>query len=140
MRVLITGATGFVGRELCATLAAEGHALRAVCRDPGRLAAGIEPLLVGDIASFDDWAAALAGVDCVIHLAALVHQMSASARDAQRYFAVNTEATRRLAVGAADAGVRRVIFLSSVKVNGEEAGERIYRADDTPAPSDAYAR
>jgi nucleoside-diphosphate-sugar epimerase len=98
----------------------------------------------GDIAVADlvDWRPAakdLAGIDCVIHLAARTHVMAESAADPlAAYRALNVAATARIAEAAAQAGVRRFVFLSSIKVNGEATHGRPFTADDAPHPQDAY--
>lgn len=133
--VLVTGATGFVGRALCAELAARGEAFRAASRRPvpGCFA-------VGDISEDQDWGPALQGVDRIVHLAARVHVMDDRAADSLAEFRrANVAGTLRLARQAADAGVRRFVFASSIKVNGESTAEgRPFTADDAPRPQDPY--
>lgn len=127
--ILVTGASGFVGSALCRQLDALGSInVRAPSRRDAELAAGT------------DWASALAGVDAVIHAAARVHVMQENANDSLAEFRrVNVDGSLDLARQAAAAGVRRFIFISSIKVNGElsQPGQPL-RADDTPAPQDAY--
>lgn len=142
MRVLLTGATGFVGGAVLARLAgASRHQVVAAARRPDSAWGG--SVSVAKIAGIDgdtDWREALAGVDAVIHSAARVHVMDESASDPLAEFRkVNVEGTLRLARESARAGVRRFVFISSIKVNGE--GTVIghpYRADDVPAPADPY--
>jgi nucleoside-diphosphate-sugar epimerase len=86
------------------------------------------------------WRKALQSVHCVVHLAAHVHVMGSAARSVAKFRQVNVDGTRFVAEQAVHAGVRRFVFLSSIKVNGEGGGLRPYRADDIPNPSDAYAR
>ncbi len=133
--ILITGATGFVGQALCAELARRQMAYRPVSRTPrpGHLA-------IGTIDAATDWSDALAGIDVVMHLAARVHVMNESAADPLAAFrAMNVDAAVNLARQAARAGVRRFVFLSSIKVNGEEtAPGKPFRASDAPNPEDPY--
>lgn len=138
-RVLLTGATGFVGQALCVSLARSGYTVRAALRDDARsVAPGVtEKVSVGDIGPSTDWGSALNGVGVVLHLAARVHVLHDRRADA--YFDTNAEGTRCLALAAARAGVRRVVFLSSVKVNGE-GGAHAYTCEDEPDPQDAYGR
>ena len=133
--VLVTGANGFVGRVLCQTLHLRGIPVRgAVRRDPG---AGQVP--VGNLDGHTDWRAALAGCDVVMHLAARVHVMEDKAGDPlAAYRVVNLDATINLARQAHASGVRRFVFVSSVKVNGEATHGQPYRSDATPAPCDPY--
>lgn len=133
--ILVTGATGFVGRALTSELEKRGIAHRPVSRAP---AAGFHA--IGAIDGATDWSAALAGVDTVVHLAARVHVMQDTAASPLAAFrAMNVEATINLARQAASAGVRRFVFLSSIKVNGEAtAPGRPFSADDAPCPTDPY--
>jgi nucleoside-diphosphate-sugar epimerase len=140
--ILVTGANGFVGSALCRQLAGQATVeARAALRSPGvALVAGVKAVVVGDLAATTDWAAALVNVDVVIHTAARVHVMRETAADSLAAFRqVNVEGTLNLARQAAAAGVRRFIFISSIKVNGEvSVPGRPLCADDAPAPQDAY--
>lgn len=141
--IMLTGATGFVGRSVCESLAGAGRQVRAVVRKPGRLkeiGAGCLETVVGEIGPETNWDDALAGVDSVVHLAARVHVMADKAVDPLAEFRrVNTAGTLHLARQAARAGVRRLVYLSSVKVNGEAtAPGRKFTAADSPAPLDPY--
>lgn len=133
--ILVTGATGFVGKALCAELAARGRPVRAVSRRP---ATGC--FAIGDIDGDTDWTQALRGVTHVVHLAARVHVMDDRAADPLAAFRrANVDATLRLARQAAAAGVKRFVFASSIKVNGEQtAPGQPFTADDTPRPQDPY--
>lgn len=142
MKVLVTGANGFVGRALCDELLRHGQSVRGTLRQhEGRhaLLERVEPIVVGTINAATDWKAALAGCDAVVHLAARVHVMNDKASDPLAKFReVNTEGTLNLARQAVRAGVKRFVFISSIKVNGE--GRDVpYRETDAPAPEDAYA-
>ena len=138
-RVLLTGATGFVGRQLCAQLATAPYVLRAAIRSAGAAPMGAaEVVAVGDLCSQPDWRAALDGVDIVIHAAARAHRVGDTA--AQPYFELNASATQSLARAAAAAGVSRFIYLSTIKVNGEGRRDRSYTSADEPQPYDAYAK
>lgn len=136
---LVTGANGFVGRALCEFLAGQGRTLRPVVRSGSEIIGGAIPYVVGDIGLHTDWLSALDGVDVIVHLASRVHVMNESGSDIDAlYRETNTFGTLRLAQQAADAGVERFVFLSSVKVNGEERDEA-YSENDQPAPIGSYA-
>jgi nucleoside-diphosphate-sugar epimerase len=140
-RVLLTGATGFVGRSLSAILAQAGYEVRAVTRTPGATVPGAaEHVCIGDIGADTHWQEALDGVDFVIHAAARAHRVNDPAGNANLYTATNTDGTLCLARQASRSGVRRFVFLSTVKVNGEETDGRAYTAADEPHPQDAYGK
>ena len=136
MKLLVTGATGFVGTALRARLAASGHEVVPAVRSKSGLP---HEVVVGNLDAATDWRPALTGCDVVIHLAARVHVMNDVAQDPLAlYRATNTEATLNLARQAVQAGVKRFVFISTIKVNGE-GRDTAYRETDVPAPEDAYA-
>lgn len=140
-RVLVTGANGFVGRALTAALSTAGYRVRAAIRNP---AVGdvlpAEVVVVGALEAGTAWAPLLAGVDVVIHLAARVHRMHESPLDAATaYQKVNVAATAELAQACVTAGVRRFIYLSSIKVLGEVSGDHPFSDASVPAPMGPYA-
>jgi UDP-glucose 4-epimerase len=135
--VLLTGASGFVGRHLAPALAREGWVVRRALRTP---LGGSEEILIGSIGPETDWRGALAGVDAVIHLAARVYRQDENL-EADRYRKVNIEGTLHLARCAADAGVRQFIFVSTALVHGRRNdGREPIREDDVLTPRGAYAR
>jgi nucleoside-diphosphate-sugar epimerase len=138
MKVLITGASGFVGRALIETSAPLQW--RAAVRVDAAPTEAADQVIVGDIGGLTDWSLALAGIDCVVHLAARVHVMHPTAKDRIEFERVNVLGTERLARTAAAMGVKRFVYLSSIKVNGERTTGRAFRADDVPQPQDEYAR
>ncbi|TCS35110.1 nucleoside-diphosphate-sugar epimerase [Paucimonas lemoignei] len=138
--ILITGANGFVGQALVHRLQQE-PAIRIRKALRSTPASTDDTVGIGDIGPNTDWTKALVGIDAVIHCAARVHVMhdAGSAESLERFRQVNVEGTRRLALQAAAAGVRRLVLVSSVKVNGESTSGRLpYRHDEPPAPQDAY--
>lgn len=138
-RILVTGANGFIGGHLCRYLGSRGHGVRAAFRQPMPDWDLCEQIAVGEIDGDTDWGAALAGMDTVVHLAARVHVMEESAADPLAAFRrVNLAGSSSLARQAAEAGVKRLIYLSSVKVNGERTHGAPFKADDPPGPEDPY--
>ena len=121
-RVLVTGATGFIGHALVDRLAGEGSPVRAASRRMVEdFPANVETAVVGDLTPDFDWRATLAGVDSIVHCAARVHVMKELAPDSLAEFRlINTAGTLNLARQAAGAGVRRLVFISSIGVNGTE--------------------
>jgi nucleoside-diphosphate-sugar epimerase len=144
-KVLVTGANGFIGRALVAALTRDGTEVSAALRritktTPGDFDARVPVHAVGDIGPTTDWGAALDGVQAVVHLAARVHVMNENALDPLTEFRrVNTLGTIRHASMAAQAGVRRFVYVSTIKVNGEATADMPFRDDDRPRPSDPYA-
>ena len=140
-RILITGATGFIGRAVTAALRRDGHILSGTTRqaDLGQGPDGIPLYRIPGLGPDTDFSQVVAGAEVVVHLAARVHVMKESASKALiAHRAANTEGTRRLAEAAAEAGVRRFILMSTVKVMGEETRSAPFTENDTPAPEDAY--
>jgi nucleoside-diphosphate-sugar epimerase len=139
-QILVTGAGGFIGAALCPALAAAGHRVIAGLRRPAHhvavFAAGIEPRVIGDIVPNRDWAAELRGADIIVHLAQQAHR-----RADRRVLAAEPGAARALAAAAARQGVRRLLYLSSIKAMAEATTPgRTLRAGDPPQPADAYGR
>ena len=140
---LITGATGFVGAGVVARLAVEGiETLACVRRDIVSMPEGVSVVSVTDLTANSDWRQALAGVNNLVHLAARVHVMhDAEADPLVAFRAVNVEGSLNLARQAAAAGVKRFVFISSVKVNGERTlPGRAFTEVDVPNPQDAYGQ
>lgn len=138
-RVLVTGSSGFVGRELCRLLGQTGYHVRAALRSEAALPQGAaEKAVVGSIGPSTDWSRALHEVDAVVHCAAVAHILHPRA-GTDPYVEVNALGTERLLAQAAVQRVGRFVYLSSIKVNGEESGPRAYQATDVPQPRDAYA-
>jgi nucleoside-diphosphate-sugar epimerase len=141
-RVCVTGASGFIGRALCSTLLARGHSVRAVARSAVSMptVAGLDVIELGEVDAQSDWSLALAGVDCVIHCAARAHVMRETESDSlATYRLVNSDGSRRLAEQATATGVRRMVYLSSIKVNGEQTEPGApFLFSDAPDPEDPY--
>lgn len=113
--VLVTGATGFIGRHLCAELARRGVPVRAAARRPGPPSAGVGWVAVPDVGPATNWDEALAGVERVVHLAGVAHRHGVPAAAlADEFGRVNRDGTRRLAEESARHGVRRFVFVSSI--------------------------
>jgi len=137
--VLVTGANGFIGYVLCNRLVVEKWKVSGTVRTAGYSSVQeVKIVIIGDVNAVTDWNAALQGIDTVVHLAARVHVMKDSSTEPlQAYREVNVQGTEKLARQAADRGVRRFIFMSTVKVNGEE-NEKAYTESDTPSPMNSY--
>ncbi len=141
---LITGATGFIGHATCEQLLTCGWAVKGTVRSSSQnvdpLPTGVIPCRVDSLGPGTDWRRALSGIDVIVHLAARVHIMKEIAEDSLMEFRqVNTHATERLARMAAQTGVRRLVFLSTIKVNGENTGNQAFTEANTPDPQDDYA-
>jgi len=140
MTILLTGASGFVGKAILKTAYQCGIKIKPVYRFLDSTNGQSGATLVAELNSTVDWSLALQGVDVVIHAAARAHIMREEATDPlAEYRRVNVEGTLNLARQAAFAGVRRFVFISSIKVNGEATSPgRPFTANDAPAPEDAY--
>ena len=130
-----------MGRSLCRHLAVAGHSVIAGIRskipDPGWM----EVRFSGDLETRQNFSALVSGADAVVHLAARVHMMRETAAETEvAYRRANADVTESLSRAAADAGVRRFVLLSSVKVNGEQTINGAYTEENEPAPEDAYGR
>lgn len=137
--ILVTGATGFIGRALCAELSGENRVVRAVTRGGAHVHPSAEVVSVGEIGSTTEWGGALAGVDTVIHLAALAHVPSKLKRDNQNnYQEVNALGAARIARQAAEKGVRRFVYLSTAKVCGESTQNSPLNETDVSDSKDIY--
>lgn len=146
-KICITGANGFIGKPLMDALIKSGKFVRGFIRNDCQLlkSNNYENIIVGDITQNINWANYLQGFDCLIHCAGRAHIMNDN--DGSIYFNVNTLATKNLAEHAANAGIKRLIFLSTIKVNGESTKEKlnnnddksIFKYSDVPNPQDFYA-
>lgn len=135
-KVLVTGAAGFIGSHLCEELDLQGYILRRVLRRPDQSADAV----VTEIRPDTDWSGIVDEVDYVIHLAALVHiTRPQEAVEQDAYYKSNVDTTLNLAMQAVDAGVKRFVYISSIKVNGESTkhGE-LFTADSDVHPTDPY--
>ena len=142
-RILVTGASGFVGRALCARLLADGFLVRGVVRELSRrisLPQSTEIVPIGSIGPDTDWTDVISGVDSVIHLAARVHIMQDTSADPlQEFRKVNLYGTERLARQAVQAGVKRFVFMSTIGVNGNTSGSRAFTESDDYRPHNPYS-
>lgn len=138
--ILLTGASGFVGKAVLRTAQQRGLKIRPVYRSKDSAKGQFSFEIVSGLDGETDWMQALQGVDVVIHAAARAHVMREEVVDPlHEYRRVNVEGTLNLARQAAAAGVRRFVFISSIKVNGESTQPDCpFYADDDPAPEDAY--
>lgn len=141
LAILVTGANGFIGKKLCTELFQQGFAIRSAVRLLSNLGNDSEQIVVGSIDAETDWASALKDIDVVIHLAARVHVTNDYASDALTEFRkVNVVGTLNLAAQATKAGVKRFIYMSSIKVNGESTeADKPFTEQDAVNPQDAYA-
>lgn len=140
MTMLITGANGFVGRRVCRVAIGSGLRVRGAVRHSDSAFEGLERVVVSSLDGAADWTRALDGCQAVVHAAARVHVMIESANDPLDEFRrVNVQGTLNLARQAAASGVRRFVFVSSVKVNGEATTtDHPFTAADEPFPQDPY--
>ena len=136
--IALTGATGFIGRHLLRELPQRGYRVRVLLRRPAEVPPEASSAVIGDIASPRNMAAALRDVDAIVHSAGLAHAMSGNPED--DYRTINTEATVRLARAGEKAGVRRFVFLSSIRSQCGPTADRVLTEEDAPAPTDAYGR
>ncbi|EAR60515.1 UDP-glucose 4-epimerase family protein [Neptuniibacter caesariensis] len=138
MNVLLTGATGFVGKGLLEYLS-QNHSVTVALRT-AKTGFQCSTYSIGEMDGYADWSHALYGQQVVIHAAARAHIMKDECSDPlEEYRRVNVSGTINLAKQAASAGVKRFIYISSIKVNGESTiSSAPFKADDIPAPEDAY--
>lgn len=142
LRLLITGASGFIGKAVCSQAVLNGHHVIGAFRTHGQVPVNIEPYAVDEINGVTAWGGALTDVDAVIHLAARVHVMQETVADPLTAFrAVNVDGTINLAIQAAAAGIKRFIYISSIKVNGEFTPPgHAFIESDLANPIDAYGQ
>jgi UDP-glucose 4-epimerase len=138
-RILVTGASGFIGRALVAELAAAGHSVRAAMRQPADVfARSVEVVAVSDLTRPVEWRALLSRMETVVHLAGIAHAGPGIAEDV--YDRVNRLATAELANTAHAVGIRHLVFISSIRAQSGPASAAAIRETDTPQPTDAYGR
>ncbi len=141
--IVVTGASGFIGRHLVRALLAKNLRVRAVIRAQGRALgahSGLEQCIINDLACAE-WASILDGARAVIHLGAIAHRASPATPDEQRRIRlVNVDAVSALAAAAVASSVRRLVLVSSVGVLGVSSGELPFTEWSTPAPHDLYSR
>lgn len=139
MKILVTGSSGFVGSWLCDSLEQQGHQVVRTVRTLDEQHSSSHYYETGDMDSQTDWRAALDGVDVVVHTAARVHVLHEPVTDPLSEFRhVNIEATVNLADQAADAGVKRIVFLSTIGVLGNYSKTPM-NEDRRPSPPNAYS-
>jgi UDP-glucose 4-epimerase len=142
--VVVTGAGGFVGQETCATLLRAGYAVHALVRRPSALpeprAARLTVSVVEDLVAYGRLEELLTGADALIHLAARVHRVAEQADVAVSAYRRDVEMTRALALAAQRVGVRRVVFLSSIKALGDRSPDGAFTRRALPNPVDPYGR
>ena len=137
-RILVTGSTGFVGSHLVPWLSCQGRKVRVALRNPADLPSGIESAVIGDIADPRNLVRALEDVSAVVHCAGVAHATHSIADE--MYDRINCQATLALARAAQRAGVKRFVFLSSIRAQSGPVNKEIL-TEDTPAlPTDAYGR
>jgi nucleoside-diphosphate-sugar epimerase len=136
--IALTGATGFIGQYLVRELPRRGFRVRVLLRRPTILPAGCASAVIGDLTRPINMAAALADVDTVVHSAALTPTMSGTPESDFRL--LNTTATAALAQAARRAGVRRFVFMSSLRAQSGPTAEHVLTEEMEPTPTDAYGR
>jgi nucleoside-diphosphate-sugar epimerase len=137
-RVLVTGASGFIGRTLVPALVAAGYEVRAASRHLPAFAPPVEAAIHGDLGPDVDWAPLLAGVDFVVHLAGIAH--TGPGVPEADYDRVNNQATAALAQAARKAGVKRVVFVSTIRSQTGPKADHVLTEADAPQPTDPYGR
>jgi nucleoside-diphosphate-sugar epimerase len=138
-RILVTGASGFVGRALVTELAGLGYSVRAAMRQPADVfPRNVEVVAVSDLTRPVEWRALLKGIETVVHLAGIAHVGPEIAEDL--YDRVNRLATAELAKAAQAIGVRHLVFISSIRAQSGPSSADILRETDAPQPTDAYGR
>lgn len=141
MRVLVTGASGFIGTPTCVSLMQRGIQVRAAVRGDKPLPDGIELAYISEVGPDTDWRKALCGVDVVVHLAARAHILRDNAKDALTNFRrTNVQGTLVLAQQAVQAGVQRIVFISSIGVNGVMTTQTPFTPEIIPSPRSPYAQ
>lgn len=138
LRVLVTGASGFVGAALVPALLASGHHVRAALRVAGPLPNGVEGAVIGDLGIAANRSSAFAGIDAVVHGAGLMPAETGLAE--AEFDRINTRAALDVARTAARAGVKRFVFLSSVRAQVGPSAPHIVTEDMAPEPTDAFGR
>jgi len=137
--ILVTGASGFVGRALVTELAGLGYSVRAAMRQPADVfPRNVEVVAVSDLTRPVEWRALLKGVETVVHLAGIAHAGPEIAEEL--YDRVNRLATTELAKAAHAVGVRHLVFISSIRAQSGPSSAEVQRETDTPQPTDAYGR
>ncbi len=138
-RILVTGASGFIGRALVTELAAAGHSVRAAMRQPADVfARSVEVVAVSDLTRPVEWRALLKNIETVVHLAGITHTGPGVTEDA--YDRVNRLATAELARTAQAVGIRHLIFISSIRAQSGPTSAGVVRETDVPQPTNAYGR
>ena len=142
MKILVTGANGFIGTQLAETLANSGHQVRNTARSLTPNSPITREMITCDLESADNLDHLTTGCDAIVHLAGRAHVMSDDpATSESLYLSANVDVTRRLAQSAARTGVKRMILMSSVKVNGESTTiDSPFTSQDIPNPQDPYGR
>jgi UDP-glucose 4-epimerase len=134
-RILVTGASGFIGRAVVPALVAAGYGVRAAARGVPIFDAPVEAARHGDL-GVADWPVLLDGIDFVVHLAGIAH--TGPGVPAAEYDRVNHQATAALAEAARKIGVRRVVFVSTVRAQTGPRADHVLTEDDAPQPTDPY--